>query len=42
MRREGLGERDFRRGVSAYPLEVNTLRGYQEITQTGSRFLTLY
>jgi len=28
-------------GVGAYLLGINTLRGYREITQTGSQFLTL-
>lgn len=28
-------------GVGAYLRGVNTLRGYREVTQTGSRFLTL-
>lgn len=28
-------------GVGAYLLGVNTLRGYREVTQTGSRFLTM-
>jgi hypothetical protein len=28
-------------GVGTYLLGVNTLRGYREITQTASRFLTL-